>query len=167
MKPIDQDTIDFAEDFFFKLSEAQLREMITEFKKKQWELCKLLTSFESEFESQKNKSIVWRFGLITDYCFNSFYGRLPVISLQTIQDYFDREIKASQNKPNQNDKIDYDSQMDAIGQPELMFCLGTKINDFFNEKILDDEGANKMMLGILSIGELYKNEAEKLYLEEK
>jgi hypothetical protein len=165
MKTIDQETIDFAYDFFFKLSDVQLKEKVAEFKVRQREIHQMIEGIGKQFPRKDNVNLLWRFNLMMDYCFNTCCGNLPSINNKAILDYFKMITKEAHIHVSDTGGVDHNYYLSIVEQYDLMTFVSEKINDFFLEKILEDNIANIFILTVSAIGNIYKKEEEKIALQ--
>ncbi len=71
MKLIDQETIDFAEDFFFKLSDMQLKERMEDLKRSQKMVHLQLMDTGKKLHYGDARELFWKYFLMVDYCFKN------------------------------------------------------------------------------------------------
>jgi hypothetical protein len=111
IKPIDEEVVTFADDFFFKLSDAQVLSKLEDLKKRQLYIYNIVNHFGSTV-NPTCRDYILRTGLMVDYCYNKFYFPIPLISQQKVMDYVNfiteegkAKIAAGNNKQDSNDDI--------------------------------------------------------------
>ena len=120
MKTINQDTIEFAEDFFFKLSDTQLKERKDEFRERQPMVDFYFRGVKLEFENEFQDEVLWKFALMVDYCFKNSFGPIPMISKQKISDRLAWIVKDINDNPEPSGNVNYPKNMAQAGQVPML-----------------------------------------------
>ena len=163
MKTIDQETIDFAEDFFFKFTDAQLMERSEEFGKRQPAIALYYTAIKQELENEFQWAILWKFGLMVDYCFNSFYGTIPLIHKQKVSDKLGWIIKDIKENPEPSGKTNYPKEMEQAGQVPMLKHIEAKCEAMILEfNNFPESEACAVFNGLITMTWLYQDEVDKM-----
>ena len=133
MKTIDQDTIDFAEDFFFKLSPNQLSDKLDDLIARQGDIALLLSSVKQVMKTDLQLEISWTFGFMVDYCFKSTYGEIEWIQKQKILDRLEWEQQDILDHPSPNGSTDYQKEIFRIGQTLMLKSIEAKLELYIHE----------------------------------
>jgi|ERR1035437_576869 hypothetical protein len=127
IEPIDRETIDFADDFFFKLSDKQVYDKIIELQKKQQYIYIMLNTFLKDFRGTKQQYVLFRIALAIDYCYNKFYNEIPFITQKKVVDFStfvaeDHEADIARGEL----KMDTDKILRELNQPYLIEMVALK-----------------------------------------
>ena len=156
MKTIDQDTIDFAYDFFFKLSDAQLKERIADFQKRQNFVHFMHQEVLKKIHSGTDRTIFWSYCMMVDYCYNNTFGELKKISGESILEFYDWRDKTQFDYVIDGDHIDFGKYYIEAGQEEFLAFMHNEIFKTGN----DTEA--KAMLSMLTMVFLYQKEIKRM-----
>ncbi|MEI6817306.1 MAG: hypothetical protein WCL14_11900 [Bacteroidota bacterium] len=163
MKSIDQETIDFAEDFFFKLSDMQLKERMEDLKRSQKMVHLQLMDTGKKLHYGDARELFWKYCLMVDYCFKNTYGELQMISSEAISKFFAWRDRIQFEYVIGDGYIDFEKYYLASGQSEFLAYLHNKI---FASVMENGDGAKendtKIMLGIMTMVFFYQNEIKRM-----
>jgi hypothetical protein len=169
MKPIEQDIIVFADNYFFGLSNNQLEDKMEEFSMRQGDLNQYLMNNLERLCCGEQVDLMARIVLVIEYCFNSYHVKMDMIENTTIISYVEwrgemmKEIYESSNIDSTN-FVDFVTSFGSWGQENLLAYLDNKItNDVNNEYIEESKYDNlsTFMLFIMAVVSLYQQELKK------
>ncbi|MEI6817303.1 MAG: hypothetical protein WCL14_11885 [Bacteroidota bacterium] len=163
MKLIDQETIDFAEDFFFKLSDAQVKERVEEFKTRQGGIHLYVSGVFDNLRGHEQRIILWQMTLMIDHCFNIFYGKLLMIRKEAIiAQMKSYETSKHLGKNSGSNFINLPKLMEEIGQNNLIATIGIKLKFYDQDlKLFTKYENEELILTLMSLGYIYQNEIKK------
>ncbi len=165
MEPIDKEIIEFADDFFFRLSELQLKERIEDFKERQISLYTIMHLPINLMKTGHQKDIFWRMMLLMDHCFNSYPVRLSRLSKEKVNvPMEDMERRALKLEKQGLKDMPLGVYLQEIGQVELTTLLINKVDYYVGKEALYDEyigGAISYI--ILNASKAYQNELRRLF----
>jgi len=163
IKTIDEDTIEFAYDFYFKLDESQVEEMMTELAKKQPMIVLFFTGTSKDLKNPYQLYVLFRFALMVDYCFKNCYGIIPAITKQQVKDKINAVIKDIKDNPEPSGNVNYPKEMALAGQVELLKFIEARCEVFIvTFPDFPEEEACAIFDGIITMTFLYQREVEKM-----
>src|ERR1019366_3513597 len=117
MKPIEQNIIDFADDFFFRLSDNEVQEKMLEFRNRQSELHNLILTSYIDLSGSVPIIFLCRLTLVIDYCFSSYHVKLDTIKRETVSNYLDWKIKTltEVHSITNLDNLNFSDYVNALG----------------------------------------------------
>ena len=130
IKTIDEETIEFAYDFYFKLDEKQVEEMMTEFEKRQPLILLLFSGIFNRLQNKYQIDVLLRFGLMVDYCFKNFYGTIPFITKQQVKERLDWTIKDIEDNPEPSGNTNYPKEIAQASQVKLLEFIEARCEEF-------------------------------------
>ena len=163
MDPIPQDTVERAEDFFFKLDDKQVLDQIKDYEKIQPSIHKYLWVTDQIMKSPEIYILLSRFTLMFDYCFRSYPIELTIIKRDSVSYYVSQEgIKSMcPNIPETSD-IDTDKALELIDQIHLTKIFKEKESLFMTEEPEEKRIiGSQIWLSLITILHLYQDEAIK------
>jgi hypothetical protein len=169
MKPIEQEIIDFADDFFFHLSPNQLKERWNEFGKKQKDTHHFITTLKGTLEDQSQGDNYYRLFLILDYCYSKANLKLRVIKQDEIfkqLDWQDEKVSQAINSSLKGkSEVSLTELTKAIGgmnQDALMFYFEEKIKGIENvEPKMSNPDSTQFFMTLMTMAYLYQKELQK------
>ena len=163
IKTIDTETIEFAYDFYFKLDEAQVEELITEYEKSQSMVSILFIGIDNRLKTKYQFFVLYRFALMVDYCFRNFYGTIPFISKQQIREKLAAIMKDIEENPEPSGNTNYPKLIEEASQEDLLKFIEARFEEFIlvPDKINESQACDIFNI-IITMTWLYHQEAEKL-----
>jgi|ERR1035437_4345311 hypothetical protein len=157
MKPVSEEFVEQYFDFFFRLSDAQLKELIVEYKKKQAILYYRNFKIAENFHSKEKKDFFWQTVLMHTYCFESYKGKLPPLTEKLIIQ-FNKQIKRKyfEIEKNAGENTFLNGTLKQINQPHLFTYLESKIK-YFNTSspLLSNQECSLIYNQIIVLSEYY------------
>jgi hypothetical protein len=169
MKPIEQDIIDFADDFFFHLSHNQVNERMAEFSKKQEFLCRYLSRTSMDMSGDEPRDILLRLLLVFDHCYNSYHVKINLLSLNSLKEYMDwqsERLDFAENKTKgilEVNIVEYINIIGEMGQDSLLNYLQNKIGICMDKKLFTENDKISCILDMMMVGFLYQQEIKKQF----
>ncbi|MEI6817867.1 MAG: hypothetical protein WCL14_14770 [Bacteroidota bacterium] len=167
MEPIAQETIDYADDFFFHMSEKQVKEKLDGFKVIQPSLHMYILFIVKRMSGRQQWLFFCKLMFILDYCFCSEYAALKLITFENLKRHMVHQLEANEEAMRRLEKepvglVELAEEIDDMNQELLLGYLQAKIE--LHETvapILTELDANDICLTLLSFGFLYQQEMEK------
>jgi len=169
MKPIEQEIIDFADDFFFHLSHNQLKERWDEFGKRQKDLHYFITTLKGSLEDQSQGDNYYRLFLILDHCYLKANLNLRFIKQDVIYKQLDWQDEMVSKAVNSSLKgkveVSLTELTNAIGgmeQDDLMYYFQEKIKSYqVLEPKMSNADSTQFFMTLMTMGFLYQKELLK------
>ena len=129
MEKISEESVEQYADFFFRLTDEQLKERVAEFKKKQPNIYLRLTSDAVGLKGARKMDVVWRLNLLFTHCYESNTDKLPVIT-EAAFDLILKDIlmKGKTWKPEFVNDTFSDMMDRGINQPHILNYMKSKID---------------------------------------
>ncbi len=168
MIPIAQETIDFADDFFFRLSQKQVREKLSDYHKRQPDLAIFMLVCIDLLSGKKQADILFRMILILDYCFTYSYPKLRPVTDKVLIAHLQWQEVANENAFKKlgsvydEDFLDLIAAIGNLNQDALMNYFDKKIDSYYvNEPIFTEKDNDRFSKNIMAYAFLYQMELQK------
>jgi hypothetical protein len=129
IEPIDEEVVTFADDFYFKLTDTQVKAKLDALRKRQEYVYRGIMHYGTNVRPEC-REFIYRIGLMIDYCYNKFYFPIPIIThkrfidLAKLMEEESREYK----KVNPNDDTyDTNKELDDLNQEHLVDAIAEKL----------------------------------------
>lgn len=163
LKTIDKETIEFAYDFYFKLDQKQVEEMMTELAKRQSMIVLFFSGTSKELDNTFQLYALFRFALMVDYSFKNYYGNIPSISKQQVKERIDWVIKDIKENPEPSGNTNYPKEIAIAGQVDLLQFIEARCEEFIlASDNFPEEEACAIFDAIITMTFLYQQEIEKM-----
>ncbi len=167
MEPIAQETIDYADDFFFHLSEKQVKEKLDGWKVSQPSLHMYILFIVKRMSGRGQWLFFCKLLFVMDYCFSSEYAALKLITYENLKRFMYVQMDANEAAMRRLEKepvglVELADEVDDMNQELLLAYLQAKIE--LHETmapILTELDTNDICLTMISFGFLYQGEMEK------
>jgi hypothetical protein len=160
MEPIAEDIVEHAEDFFFKLDDKQVIEQISDLQKRQPWIVHYINSSNQVIKSEKMNFVVFRFTLMTDYCYRSYPVNLPIIERKAINFNLSKDVIFSHVvKDEGGEFVDYNASALLVNQihlTEILKAKETEIEGLVNPE--EPKVFGQVWLSIITVFHLYQDE---------
>ena len=134
IEPINPETVEEADDIFFKLSDKQVMEKITELQNKQYYIHIVINESMKHLRGQKQQLILMGIALAVNYCYNKFYNEIPFITQKKVTDFAGYIYKDSMEHVEAGqDEIDTRKTQRLLNQPYLMEMVALKQMLYHND----------------------------------
>ena len=167
MKPIEQDVIDFADDFFFHLSINQVKEKIEEFSKRQNFLNQYLLMTYNDLSGIIPREIMLRMVLVVDYCFSTYPVKINTISIQSMMDHMkwqNERLRIAEIETKHIPEIstvDYIKVIGDMGQDVLLTYFQNKIGICIAKNLFVGNDYLEFDMTLMTVGFLYQNQLRR------
>ncbi len=127
IEPIDEEVVTFADDFYFKLTDTQVKAKMDALRKRQEFVYRGILHFGANVRPEC-REFIYRIGLMIDYCYNKFYFPIPIITHKRFIDLAKlmKEEGLEQIKAG-NEIHDTNQELDALNQEHLVDAIAEKL----------------------------------------
>jgi hypothetical protein len=164
MEPINIETVLYAQDFFFHLSDKQVEEKLSEFKPRQPFIYSMMNYTAQQMKGREQRLIFWRIMLAMDYCFNIYPIKLTKITKEMVLVPVNKLVNITKlitegKIPDQSLRGD----VDAIEQTNLFAFIGQMCYDYREiKKVLNESETKEILLCATLLGQAYQTEVKYL-----
>src|ERR1035437_219757 len=167
MKPISKETIEHADDFIFRLNDSQVKELMEDFKKKQFNIWKEWKLNEDYSKTVERIDFTNRIVLVIFHAFNDYEVSVPPFSLREIDNctkWWD--VNATDSDDDEAPTDFFLKMGEAIKQKELCDYIVNKFiyqEETFN--LFNKTEFSNIIADCITIAALYSQKIKRLLPE--
>jgi hypothetical protein len=163
METVSEEFVEQYGEFFIRLSDAQLKERIAEFGKKQPVIINSINGSAQSFNSSFLADFVWRITLLLLYCFESDENKVPVVSLEDVNEYAKYYLNGCKEPiPEAAEDTFLYKETIEINQPCFYNWIDKKLHQMeYDEKLIDFKQGSSIYQVMIITGQLIHRKLTK------
>ena len=163
MEPVSEEFVEQYFDFFFRLSDEQLKERIKEYKKKQINIYLRIERMAMGFRTPEKKTFLWKTSLLITFCFESYETKIPEVSEKLIIKINNEVQKRAKELIKTSEQNSFFAlYLEQINQPHFFKFIESKMKYLDQEKgLLNKDESTTIYNHMVILGQFYLRAMEK------